>query len=119
MFAEYAVIGFLIIKAKELSAVQTTDRSATAADKLAKVTAQYNLAAALHFDYLKVIRAINNLSEHLEELEGDKSAVMAWMKTCRDFADLKRSELEAYCVKKQSRMAELTALMQNGAYDRD
>lgn len=99
--------------------MSTLERSASAADKLQALTAQYSIAAALHFDYLKVIRALNTLLEHMNEVAGDKAAVQEWIRANVEFAELKRQELGKYCERKQARMNELNQQIQNGVYDNE
>jgi len=82
-------------------------------EKMEVLTRQYTIAAALHFDYLKVIRALNGLLEHMTEVSGDKAAVEEWVRSCVDFAELKRHDLGTYCEKKAARLNELNEAMQN------
>jgi len=99
--------------------MSTAISNAQAAERLALVTSQYTVAAALHFDYLKVIRALKGLLEHLDEVSGDTASVKEWVRANIEFAELKRADLNDYCTKKQARMDMLNNMIQNGGESND
>ncbi len=97
--------------------MQTSDKSATAFDKVATLSAERERLHAMRFAYVKLHRAVLDVERQLLDMQRKTEERERWLASVREDAMFQRSlcwkEIEAI----DSQVSTLMAQLNNGVYD--
>lgn len=99
--------------------MQTTDRSATAYERLSMITAQAELSAQIAFDFVRLVRALDALKADIERATDTPQMITDTIAEFEEFARTQRTGYRELAAKRQNQAISLNEKIQNGVYNND